>query len=73
MASVIYSLGCVCCGAGGDTVSVGLDLCEGEELVAHVGIGICYWIVWSIDYTSQFNWTSESGLYCWCGVLIVSV
>jgi hypothetical protein len=73
MAGVVGGLGCAGCGAGGDAVGECLDLGEGEELVAHVGVGVCYWVVGGVDCAAEFHWALEAGLGGWGGGFVVAI
>jgi len=70
---VVARLGSACCGASSHAVGEGLHLCEGEELVAHVGVGVCDWVIGSVDGAAEFDGATEAGLCCWSGVLVVTV
>lgn len=73
MAGVVGGLSSASRGACGDTVGEGLDLGEGEELVAHVGIGVRDWIIRCVDRPAELHRAAEARLRCWSSVLVVSI
>jgi hypothetical protein len=73
MAGVVGGLGSAGSGASGDAVGECLNLSEGEEFIAHVGIGVCDRVIGSVDCAAEFNWAGETSLFGWGCVFVVAV
>jgi len=62
MTAVVGSLRGASGGTSFNTCLVRLDLVEGEELGAHVCVGVGDWVRWCINRSIQFGGASEPSL-----------
>lgn len=60
--AVVGGLGSASGGASLNTALICLDFVEGEELVAHVCVGVGDWVVGCVDCSSELHGTGETRL-----------
>jgi hypothetical protein len=71
--TIVGSLSFAGCGTGDNSLGESWVVGQGEELVAHVSVGLGLWVKRSVDSATKSSRALETILCCWRSELVVSV
>jgi hypothetical protein len=71
--AIVSGLGLAGSGAGENTLGESWIFGEGEELVAHVGVGLGLWVKGCVEGTTKNRWAVEAVLWSWWSNLVITI